>query len=91
MCSFSIVSFYYLHLFLIRLSLTPANSSLRSIQLQRSVSVIPRSPRSVSVFLVFGLSLSHLLFYTVLVLIVFVSSLAFSPRFGRDIPIICHR
>ena len=35
-------------LFLIRLSLPHANSSLRSIQSQRSVSVIPRFPRSVS-------------------------------------------
>ena len=71
MCSVSIVSFYYLSLSLIGLSLTPANTSLRSIQF----------PRSVSVFLVFGLSLSHLLFYLVLVLrfrfrypVVFVSS-----------------
>src|ERR1700685_2051516 len=40
------------------------------------------------------LSLSHLLFYSVLVLVVFVScpsSTRFPPRFGRDIPIICHR
>ena len=31
-------------------SLTPANSSLRSIQFRRSVSVVPRFPRSVSAF-----------------------------------------
>jgi len=44
-------------LFLIRLSLPHANSFLRSIQSQRSVSVIPRFPRSVSVFLVSSLPL----------------------------------
>jgi hypothetical protein len=63
-CSVSMVSFYYV-------SVISANSSPRSIHFQRSVSVVPQFPRSVSAsqFSLFPvLSLSHLLFYSVLVL-----------------------
>jgi hypothetical protein len=44
-CSISMVSFYY-----VSVSVISANSSLRSIQSQRSVSVVPRFPRSVLAF-----------------------------------------
>jgi hypothetical protein len=78
-------------------SMVSANSSLRSIQFQRSVSVVPRFPRSVSACqfpcfqfialasIILPRSRCRLRFQS------FVYHPALSPRFGRDIPIICHR
>ena len=84
MCSVSIVSFYYLSLSLIRLS-----SSRQLFSAFDSVSAfsisLPCFQFIALASIILPRSRCRLRFQS------FVYHLAFSPRFGRDIPIICHR